>query len=250
MVLDVSAFQIPIWFVFTPPRRLELTASKRQLPQHPNRPLRIAETLRRAAEAYAANGAVAEPKTLAEAGFSQDDVKWLSGALAIHPTPKEIAWHESGHAVTAAAFGVEVVKVSIERQPVTRCAAIYSAYVEHLIMHAGPIAERLARGLVYRPFDDELRPWIAMGSNRWFGNHDYSKLFARSAIDYPTWNDATRLAHFRKYETLTIELLTRRPFKAALAATADALLGHGTISGEVVADIVSKFITEADIEGV
>ena len=223
---------------------------KRRLPLHPNRPLRVAETLRRAAETYAAAGA-SEPKTLAEAGFTADDVQWLSGALSIHPTPRETAWHESGHAVVAATFGVEIVRVTIERQPATRfdAGAIYSDYVGDLITHGGPIAERLARGLVYRPTDEELRPWIAMGSNRFFRHHDYARLFARSAIDYPDWSDATRIAHFRKYETLAIDLLTRRPVKAAVAFVADALLERGTLAGEVVAEIVGRYVTDAELDG-
>ncbi len=111
-------------------------------------------------------------------------------------------------------------------------------------MHAGPVAEHLARGVAYRPDDDELRSWIVMGSNRWLASHDYARVFARTAIDYPRWNDAARIAHFRKYETLVIEMLGRRPFKAAIAAVADVLLEHGTIDGDVIAEVVSQHITE------
>lgn len=229
-----------------------MTARKRRLPRHPNRPLRIAQSLERAAERFAASGASEEPKSLAKAGFAPADVVWLSGGLAIHPTPREIAWHESGHAVIAAAFGVEIARVTIERQPATRfdTGAIYSDYIGDLIMHGGPVAERLARGLIYRPADAELLPWIAMGDNRWFANHDYARLFARSAIDYPKWDEATRIAHFRRYETLAIELLTRRPFRAAVAAVADAALERGTIDGALIAGIVGQHITEKELDDV
>jgi hypothetical protein len=221
---------------------------RKRLPRWPNRPRKIAELLVRAVETFEATGEADEPKTLAEAGFSADDVQWLSGGLAVHPQPMEVAWHEAGHAVVAAAFGVEIEKVSVENQPVTRHAAVYSAYVGHLITHAGPIAERLARRLVYRPTDDELRPWLAMGRNRWIGYHDYARLFARAAKDHPDWDEARLFAHFREYERLAIELLTRWPFRAAIAAVADALLDRGTISGEVVYEIVGRHIAESDLE--
>lgn len=163
----------------------------------------------------------------------------IETGLPAPPRCGAVAYHEAGHAVLALALGGRATAVTIDGQP---CATTSGLAMRDFIAMtlAGPAAADWQRRHVFRPYDDMLKPLLAVVDCGGGGSCDHCSALRLSTLLAPEGDLDTALAVFRQLEAEAIRLVQAPPIWTAIRDLAAALMAAGSLAEAEISTIAAR----------
>ncbi len=162
---------------------------------------------------------------------------------------RRIAVHESTHGVVQVALGGTVASVTIDGQPHMRAETKLS-YPRHvLVVMAGPAGERWRVSEIEPMPDGLLRHWIAETRRLAGGSCDQCQSVRHCLVELsrdgkggwkPPVPDEIVVSEYRRLENLAGAIVRLPDVWTAINEIADALMEHGTLTGEDVHEMCAR----------
>jgi hypothetical protein len=161
-----------------------------------------------------------------------------------------VAYHEAGHAVVGLMFGMTPIDIVAGSAGFVQFQGKSPSMEADLLMvMAGDFAGGMAVRTEYRPYDEEVAPFIDHIRRGAAGHCDRCRITRWLVVAAPVdASDATILSAYRSAEVRTLEILRRNYVRAAIRTVAIALMKTGRLTGEEATAIAARYIQPGELK--
>lgn len=172
-----------------------------------------------------------------------------------YKTVEAIAYHESAHAVAVVALGYRLISANIAdgKPEIWHQGGIPFGDIS-IIRLVGELAEDFPNRRTYRKSDAELVRYLREAWDCEPGENDLVQFFVSARREHSKsqpnihFDTDTSIAAYRQAEEAALAFLEIPQHRMAIRAVADALLERGTLTGNEVRAIASRYIDLPNIE--